>query len=856
MANYLRNTIRGRIPSCIFQLPNIESIYLAANALTGSIPDDILISSSHLVNISISYNRLSGTIPRQLMHSKLTVLDVSNNKLTGTLEDGITDFRYTKNNEYTDTIIKLHLNRFSGKAPGATASSYDKVEVMRGNQFSCDILEIESKDPAAKSQLCGSDNLNLSIYLLSAVIVIAIILSIFVTRATREMFVSREDLVSENTSFNLIRFVFKKLHYWSEWYSELRDIESSEVASTVFCIRFMKYLGLSVTAFVIVLSCIVYPLLKTNINYKLIYIQYNWLISGAFLIGLLPSIVLYLMWLVVIVFVAVHISSFCCLRDTLIDIDGSTVSPTREGELSRNPTDSDTINISSKTKSEQPSSMLQRFLMYSKKFYSLGAKLLLLNLVVSLGINMAFVYSVIVIKNEFITNIVRFIFAAVKLYFDMVPGTLLVKYYQLQLSGNKTDIKGGRLKLLFLVFNGIICPIIATFFLSNRCFRSKILGENPITVAHEVLFCSDEFFSSATSSTSCLSYSTTVQEAQFEPPFLYSNQCISSLQVHFIPITIIGVIMKAMVYPIYFLNMKYILKVKDMIFAQSTFKDSVVDQEMIEGRYFLRNRFLTYLLVSQMHNITLLLSLGLLSPPLATAIGIAIVSETYFSEMKIGQQLHRVKNGRLVLGKSDLKCIDSLWKFPKESIGIVFSVSAVIIAFGVFDMSSDELGLTAGLLMILVTLISAFTMWFLVRKTNILSAYHDRLYVIDIAMRRNSTSLSSLFTKSSSSVDAFSTEVHRKAVFSRGSLRKSQYEMRGSVLTTASTRTDIENSSSGTVSGEVSKTVDYGFPKNEENDTNIMVAEDKTVVVENPLQNEVDGGVNLKENQLPTSSVP
>lgn len=179
LTNLFDDVIYGTIPACIFQLPNIQSIYLNSNALKGTIPDDILFSSPRLINISISYNILSGTIPRQVMHSKFTTLDISNNKITGTLEDGITDYRYDENLNETDTVIEFQVNRFSGQPPGATASSYDTVEMTRGNQFSCDIHEIESKDPYSKINACGSANLDTSIYMLSFAMIVTAILAFF-----------------------------------------------------------------------------------------------------------------------------------------------------------------------------------------------------------------------------------------------------------------------------------------------------------------------------------------------------------------------------------------------------------------------------------------------------------------------------------------------------------------------------------------------------------------------------------------------------------------------------------------------------------------------------------------------------
>ena len=61
-------------------LPNISSLYMAGNGLTGTLPD--LSGSSRLVNVSLSDNHLTGSIPLSMQQkADFAYFDLSNNKV-------------------------------------------------------------------------------------------------------------------------------------------------------------------------------------------------------------------------------------------------------------------------------------------------------------------------------------------------------------------------------------------------------------------------------------------------------------------------------------------------------------------------------------------------------------------------------------------------------------------------------------------------------------------------------------------------------------------------------------------------------------------------------------------------------
>ena len=124
-AYMLLHAIGGSIPACLFQLPNIATLHLSGNSFIGSIPNNILLSDT-LSDLSISHNVLTGTVPQQIQLKKWDNIDLSYNRLSGTL---ITNFA-------PNGSVELDNNRLSGDIPFSLQTLVN-VSLLGSNTFSC-----------------------------------------------------------------------------------------------------------------------------------------------------------------------------------------------------------------------------------------------------------------------------------------------------------------------------------------------------------------------------------------------------------------------------------------------------------------------------------------------------------------------------------------------------------------------------------------------------------------------------------------------------------------------------------------------------------------------------------------------
>ena len=182
--------INNNIPQCIWLLPKLQVLHLSGNGLKGSLPSSLTSISSNLNDLTLSHNLLVGTIPDYIQNRIWKTLELSNNRLSGTLS--IDQFSHNGGSNRSDSVssinsidvnnnvsISLTNNRLSGKIPSSFQSLL-KLNILEGNKFTCsfDRHELSSHDSHRSTYECGSNIFNILCYLWLSFLMFSLIMII------------------------------------------------------------------------------------------------------------------------------------------------------------------------------------------------------------------------------------------------------------------------------------------------------------------------------------------------------------------------------------------------------------------------------------------------------------------------------------------------------------------------------------------------------------------------------------------------------------------------------------------------------------------------------------------------------
>ena len=384
-----------------------------------------------------AHNKISGSIPLSIQIIPFIALDLSYNKLAGTY-----DKIYQRS--ISSSSLVLEVNRLSGRFPTSSKNLTEglwsgELNALRGNLFSCD--NIPNEDEYSKEFTCGSQNLELSLY----TFLIALFIGLLFAAGLR--LINRLGTKSLQCISNLALLYRNSNLYMTH----LRLSNESLVVSPVDKIAlFVEELGVSAKIFLLLflanlIVCIPFFGVKFSeygskeTKYTTHSYQYRWAMSTAFVKGLLPALLLMLIWLFVVIVMVMLLTQKSPLR--WVVARQSYIQPRKNQHC-----------LDDKV---QPSGLS------SKVAY---AAILLLNVLIMGAVNGLYIYYANQALSPAVYSAMQLAVALFKVGWNMAVVPLLVK----SLEQSSIRVKA---ELTILIFNNVLIPCIVTAFTSPACFQ-------------------------------------------------------------------------------------------------------------------------------------------------------------------------------------------------------------------------------------------------------------------------------------------------------------------------------------------------------------------------------------------------
>jgi hypothetical protein len=706
--SYTSSKMEGTIPPCLWTLPHLKAFYLSGNHFTGSIHLQNGSLSPSLMKLSLSHNYFTGSVPIQIQEHPFAVLDLSYNKFKGNIES----MNYIKTP--VDYSLNLTHNRLSGEIP-ADFQHVTNLEILFGNLFSCSST-LPSNDPYYKSYFCGSSQFNNSSY--AFLFVVGIVAFLIVIYRIFKLLKSRNTTNSENSSVSTIEtspvnfmkrlytvFPFVPILFRSEIIEFHRYVPPNHeddfrnilkfVSTITKIIHLVTILGISI----VVLLLPSYCGLNAYVSFRKYENQYSWNLTSTYLTGLLPSIILTLLWLLLFIFPVIYIivihrfddfsqetilskikeSGLCsCFtriyrrttrknpssfvgeerikdNDELFETDDNDLvnslltsnqdssskkrnSQSRNNHLSSLDFPSMSANITNNPDSN--SEQIPRILFYH--YYFLLFFAVVVNFACSFTLNYFYLQYLSINEGDNVDKyLVQIGVAIFKLFWNFFIIAWIVNFIPLQFYFVKTG-QITRFHIFLLVINTIIAPVSAAVVTDAACFKELFQKPQELT-GFETLQC----FIPNVGVQSC--------ELELNPslsislPFMYYSTCGSEILTSYIPIfmytyTILPVINSCYVIVLSVTPLKMIPKVfypKIRGLLRPADFPLHVFPSLVKG-----DRIMAMLIL----HIIVLLTFGINSPVLAIAITLSILLECFILKINIKRFIEHGGNGSKEVG--------------------------------------------------------------------------------------------------------------------------------------------------------------------------------------------------------------
>lgn len=293
------NPLAGDIPGCVFNMSELTQLFMDGNGLRGNLAP--ISSKSQLRNMSLSYNRLTGTIPVSVQqYTGFEVLDLSYNHFNGTIQ-----YMDASPNRLFKKSITADGNRLSGLIPSSFTFTSVVVDILDGNMFNCRSRStLPQSDPVVGEYTCGAQKVSDPLYFYSAIC--AAILILFTVLSSWKKVGS--GLLPKHIQNTLSQYF--PVESWNEVVSVSKTflfrhgdrIHYSHPAIDLVSALMSQYRRYAVFALVAIILVLLptYLWLKLGGNYGTHTYQYAWLPGLAFTSHATAAITVGILWVAIL----------------------------------------------------------------------------------------------------------------------------------------------------------------------------------------------------------------------------------------------------------------------------------------------------------------------------------------------------------------------------------------------------------------------------------------------------------------------------------------------------------------------------------------------------------------------------
>ena len=538
----LKQAVHGHIPLCVFSLPNLTTLHLSGNSLTGSLPNSLNINSG-LIDLILSHNLLTNTIPRVIQERVWYNLDLSYNRLSGTLKNtfasiypNLTTSQYSRlyqlmlSNVSTPSL-QLVNNRLSGHVPGNILNIRD-ISILGNNVFSCNIdgSDLPPHDNNRYNYQCGSTEFEVPFYIWLGMC-IAVLCTVILLWSLR----------SQLQQYIPVEYAVQKVVRYLE-YSKHNAVGKSILIEFYSLLDMLCWLTYVCTIFTVVVLLPVYGILSQY--YGTMTHEYAWILSAAFVSGRAPFGLEFFLWIVMLCVVLLTFARL--IRETQLIALRKQI---RSREMTLHDTSrSDTDMIGDTNRStyvyirdvlKQSENITNNTL--SKTYAKLSThykKILiylcyaLVNLLVVIGANVMYVYVAIYEDADFLI-FAQIILSIFKLAWNNALRErtlkLIAEYIIHSDSYIFVEKDFASLQIFISLVNNIAIPCCVVAVVSPRCFYNVFVAAPPVSAHFTYQSCNVDPMSGY-----CV-LSAAHRTTSYSPPYTYNYQCSSSLITYYAP---------------------------------------------------------------------------------------------------------------------------------------------------------------------------------------------------------------------------------------------------------------------------------------------------------------------------------